>query len=330
MVEVSVILPSYNAAPEIKDALRSLSAQTFSDFEVLVIDDGSTDGTVEIVENCGDDRVRLLRRNKSGIASALNHGIRESKGRYIARQDADDLSSPERLLRQYEIMEERDSLALLGTGTIIEYPDGTRRQRHVIESPIRDDLLSGNRFIHGSTMMRADVVSELGGYDEVFEYTEDYDLWLRIAADHLIGNIDEPLYTLRIRNESVYGSVLRNVKLYGAYARMRAKDESTPSLDKSVAEGDVEAVYDTFSRTQKKEFHRNLAMELLRYENPRAAREECQYALTYGSDGLAYGLYALTFAPQSVVESAIGAVRKMKNITAVRRNQQGAAVIDND
>ncbi|WP_144920757.1 glycosyltransferase [Halorubrum salsamenti] len=320
MPEISVVLPTYNEANAIQDALDGLAEQTFRDFEVVVVDDGSTDGTVDIITS--EDRldITLIERNKSGLPSALNRGIREANGVYIARQDADDRSHPKRFERQIEVLQENESLALLGTGAILEYADGRRSQRHVLESVTRDQLLAGNRFIHGSVLIRKRVVECVGGYDEDFRYTEDYDLWLRIAENYSIGNVNEPLYRLRMRDSSIYGSALREVLLYGQFARLRATGEVTEEQRSAFRDGDLDQLYQQLTEQQKREIHMSLLLEHIRYDDNDAAQTEGKNAIELGFTVMILLLIVLTYMPRRVQNLALYVGRVIKNSWVRYRN----------
>ncbi|SFR47176.1 glycosyltransferase [Halorubrum sodomense] len=323
MPEISVILPTYNEADVIQDALDGLVDQTFCDFEVVVVDDGSTDGTVDIVTS--EDRldITLVERNKSGLPSALNRGIREADGEYIARQDADDRSHPKRFERQIEFLRENKSTALLGTGAILEYADGRRSRRHVLESVTRDQLLTGNRFIHGSVLMRRRVVERVGGYDEDFQYTEDYDLWLRIVENHSTKNINEPLYRLRMRDSSIYGSALKEVLLYGQFARLRATGKVTEQQQSGFNGGDMDRLYQQLSKQQKRDIHTSLLLEHIRYGNNGAAQAEAKKAIKLGISATTLLLLIITYTPRSAQRFVLLIGRFIKNSWVMYQNFTG-------
>lgn len=182
---VSVIIPTYNRAHLLPRALRSVLEQTFTDFEVLVVDDGSTDDTRSVMDACHDPRVRYLpQRENRGVGAARNHGLRGSRGGLIAFLDSDDEWLPEKLARQVALFHERDDdVGLVCTGVESVFGDGTRR----IDVPSRRgtvyrEMLQKN-VIHGtsSVMIRRNVVANVGFFDETFPAIEDYDYWLRVT-----------------------------------------------------------------------------------------------------------------------------------------------------
>lgn len=321
---VSVLLPTHNATPHVRGALRSLIDQTFADFEVLVVDDGSTDGTRETVDSFEDDRIRLLTRNETGLASALNHGIEAARGEYVARQDADDRSATERFERQVTFLDAHPSVAMVGTGARLVTETGADAgRRHVLARPTVEDLEVRNRFVHGSVMMRASALRTVGGYDELFDVSEDYDLWLRLAAEYSVRNLDESLYLLRLRTESVYASRLEASKLYGRYATQRAKNALSNNLEERIASEGIEALYDHFSTAEQGAYHADLGLELLRYGDREGARRHCLRAIDHSKTAIQPSLvYALSFAPTRIVDLAVRSYRTGLNARIRLRNRQ--------
>ncbi|WP_332899059.1 glycosyltransferase family 2 protein [Haladaptatus sp. CMSO5] len=323
MVQVTVVLPTYNSASFLPDALESLSAQTFEDFEVLIVDDQSTDGTQEIAKNWSDSRMRLVVREERGLPSALNRGIAEARGKYIARHDADDFSEPARLARQYQFLERHPAVSLVGSGTHIVTEDGTRRStRHVVEWPSFNELLSGNQFVHGSVMMRREAVIDVSGYDESLTYTEDYDLWLRLASKYVVSNIDEPLYNLRLLSDSIYSEKLRSVKLFGRYARLRIQGRASPQLQQEVEAGNVEAVYDQLTDEQRADFHKEMAIELLRYGQLQRGREESRISLEYEKSVIGILILCLSRTNETIVSAVVLVYRAVLNLNIYRANRR--------
>lgn len=202
---VSIVLPMYNAAKYIKECVDSILAQTYSDFELLIIDDGSTDDSVKIVETYKDSRIRLIRNNHDFIAS-LNKGMAESRGKYVARMDADDKMKPYRLEKQIEVMETMPEIALCCS--YMQRMGGTDIYNAGIEgqfSHFKSLLLVGNFISHPTTMMRKDYLNANGlNYRNGYQCAEDYKLWTEIA---LLGGglyvVPEPLIDYRISDTQV-------------------------------------------------------------------------------------------------------------------------------
>lgn len=323
MPTVSVILPTYNATPYVEEAVESVLAQTFEDFELLVIDDGSTDGTVEAVRRFDDERLELIHRDGNGITGALNRGITEASGTYIARQDGDDHSARERFETQVEFLDGNSDVGLVGTATdIIDESGRIVDRRHVLERPSVDDLLEHNHYVHGSVMMRRDAVEAVGGYDETFEYTEDYDLWLRIADEYAVRNIDELLYALRLRSDSIYGSELFEVKLWELFAKKRFTGDIDGKLRARIdSRGDVTTLYESLSHSEQTRLHREVGTELLRYHESESAREHLSEAFSRRRSPVTAGLYALSYFPPAVENVVERAYRRLLNRSLRKRNQ---------
>ncbi|WP_262964758.1 glycosyltransferase family 2 protein [Methylobacter psychrophilus] len=218
--KITVLLPVYNGEEFVEQAILSILAQTFTDFELLVINDGSTDKTVEILAQCNDPRIRLIHQENMGLATTLNYGISLAQGRYIARQDHDDLSLPTRLEKQWEYMENNPDCALLGTCAEIWVSDikQDRRHDHPTEyGPILFALLFDNPFVHSSIMMRHHNIKCVGGYssDPLCCPPEDYELWSRLARRFKVANLSERLVIYREVAQSIsrsqHSRILENV-----------------------------------------------------------------------------------------------------------------------
>ena len=208
---VSVLLPVYNCAHYVHEAISSILRQTFVDFELLVLDDGSTDDTPRVLAGISDPRMLVLQHANKGLPATLNRGISLAKGKYIARQDADDVSLPERLARQVQYMEAHPECGLLGTWSSIlrDRAETGRMHKHPADhATLAFEILFDSQFVHPSVMFRRSVVETVGGYstDISKRGPEDYDLWVRIARQFRMANIPEPL----IQYREIEGSMSRS------------------------------------------------------------------------------------------------------------------------
>ncbi len=204
-------MPVRNGAVHLRSAVDSIFAQTFADFELLVIDDGSTDATGEILRSLHDPRVRVITHPKNlGLVPTLNEGLQLARGEFIARQDHDDLSYPDRLAKQVAHLRVHPDCVLLGTeafATIGGEAKAYRLLRPGCAESIRWYQCFDNAFIHSAVMFRRDVLrDEFGGYPRSF-HSEDYALWSRVAAGSETGNLREPLLAYREHEASVTGSM---------------------------------------------------------------------------------------------------------------------------
>ena len=199
---LTVLLPVRNHARFLRAAVGSILGQSFQDFDLLVVDDASSDGSRELLESLGDPRLRVLRNHEPlGLPATLNRGLRETSSTWVARQDADDVSEPQRLERQLAFLGRRPDLSLLGTeGSMVDEED---RPVGLLRASIEHGtllwgLLFDNCFVHTSVVFRRDHVLELGGYDASLSRGQDYDLWVRMAACRTVANLAELLVTRRI------------------------------------------------------------------------------------------------------------------------------------
>lgn len=209
-------MPVYNADLFVREAIESILSQTWSDFEFLIINDGSTDSSRKIISSFNDPRIRLIDNpSNMGLTKSLNKGLKLAKGEYIARQDADDISYPKRLERQVQFLDTNSDVALLGTQALAINEKGRPHQTNFLRIPvgmpaIRWYLMFQNAFVHSSVMFRRSIVWEkLGGYDESFERAQDYELWSRIARSFKVENLPDILLYHRFE----YGSTVSRLSL---------------------------------------------------------------------------------------------------------------------
>ncbi|MBU1312777.1 MAG: glycosyltransferase [Alphaproteobacteria bacterium] len=199
---VSVVMPIYNGAADLRRALDSVLNQSFRNFEVIVINDGSKDRSAEVLAGVSDPRVTVVHQENAGLAATLNRGLSMSRGELIARQDQDDLSHPERFARQVAYLDTHPDCILLGTAAEIWIGDEPTDRAH--DHPLRHEILSfellfNNPFVHSSVMMRRDAVMAIGGYttDKARQPPEDYELWSRMARHGRVANLGERLLVYR-------------------------------------------------------------------------------------------------------------------------------------
>lgn len=199
--KVTVLMSVYNGEKYLREAISSILDQTFRDFEFLIVNDFSEDSTPAILENYNDPRIRIINNEENiGLARSLNKGLTRARGRYVVRMDADDVALPHRLERQVGHLDDHPDVALVVSGAFIINENGEKKG--VYEPTLTSEqyyysLLFCNCVMHSSAMFRKNVVLKLGGYDESFKTSQDYDLWCKISNTGRIDGISEPLIKWR-------------------------------------------------------------------------------------------------------------------------------------
>ena len=202
---VTVLMAVHNDLRFLPEAVESILAQTFRDFELLVVDDGSTDGCSEYLHSFGEVRVRVLTNPSNvGLTRSLNLGLDAARGTYVARMDADDISEPDRIRQQVSCLEERLEIGLLGTGRLLIDEAGgviSPAPATAGQANVRRKMLLGNAFAHPTVMLRREVLERHRlRYDEAYQTAQDYELWVRLLAHTGGDNLPEPLVRYRIRD----------------------------------------------------------------------------------------------------------------------------------
>jgi hypothetical protein len=224
---VSVVMAVHDGERYVGAAVDSVLAQTFRNLELIVVDDGSTDRSAEIVRQRADPRVRVIANDRNlGLAPSLNVGLAEARGEFVARLDADDDATPQRLARQVEFMDANPPVALLGSWYTEMAADGTPGAQVTLPTQhwaLRWHMCLYSPFAHSAVLWRRTLVAErVGEYDERLAYSMDYDLWRRIAERLEVANLPESLLFLRAHEQSMtatYGDRAREgLRMQAAYA----------------------------------------------------------------------------------------------------------------
>ena len=222
-------MPVHNGLRFLEAAVQSILGQSWRDFEFLIINDGSTDGTEEYLKNVGrtDPRIRVIHQPKSGLIRTLNRGIEESRGKYFARMDSDDLSTSSRLETQLALLEEQPDLAVLGGA--ISVIDASGEAIGGLKFPAHDQVIKAKLNLgdcplcHPTTVIRLNVLRSLGGYRPTFPDAEDYDLWLRIAERWRLANLSSVVLHYRRHTGQVSINKVRQQALSNLAARTDAE-----------------------------------------------------------------------------------------------------------
>ena len=207
--EISVLTSCFNANEFIEESIESILSQSFGNFEFILIDDGSTDDTLDIIRRYAarDKRIRVVTKENSGLQKSLNLGLSLAKGDWIARFDADDVALPDRLERQWQFIKRHRDIILLGGGCLEIDKSGRHIKQHIYPMNHRGLMKRleclGPFFPHSTAFFSRSRVQDLGGYNPRFRRSQDWDLWLRMARVGLIGCLREPLIKLRKHEKSV-------------------------------------------------------------------------------------------------------------------------------
>jgi len=220
---VSVLLPVYNAATYLSAALQSIVQQTYPNLEIIIIDDCSTDGSMDIIRSyLENENVKLIQHPQNkGVVASLNEGLKLAKGEYIARMDADDIAFPTRIAKQVAYLQKHPTCYLLGTGMIAFANNKIVRYWMPPEKHEKLNIkkLFNAPFAHPTVMIRRKVFVQLKGYSADYPVIEDYKLWLDIMEQHKTANLQEPLlfYRKHANNESKKRKITQQASLEKLY-----------------------------------------------------------------------------------------------------------------
>lgn len=233
-IKVSVVMSVYNGEKYLCEAIESILNQTFTYFEFIIIDDGSSDRSANIVKSYIDSRIVFIQQKNSGLATALNRGIKIAKGKYIARMDADDRSHPERLLRQVAFMNNNPSCVVLGTQAVVMTEE--EEELYSTKLPADNESIKAflplrNPFYHGAVMFNKNVFQKAGGYSEdAIHFIEDSLLWNRLSAFGEMYNLKESYFYYRLIPDSLSNRV-RKVDRY--LSKVILKASTTHSISEA-------------------------------------------------------------------------------------------------
>jgi glycosyltransferase involved in cell wall biosynthesis len=313
MTLVSVVMAVYNDARSVRAAVHSILEQTFGDFEFVIVDDGSTDGSGAILEEMAraDGRIRLLKNAKNlGQTPSLNRGIEMTSGRYIARMDADDLSLPERLARQVAFLNSSPEVGLLGARALIVNRRG--KPLRALDYPTDDEgiqarLMVKSSFCHGAVMIRRAALEAVGMYRPAFRLAQDMDLWLRISERSRVANLSDVLYHLRLTPASA--NVRRNAEqtAYVELARRLARERRETGGEQTDLEDAARAIEREFDERKWLARRRGLARN---YANWASKLAWWGHAWPDGVEMWLRALLAWPLEPAPWLMAAKGALRR--------------------
>lgn len=223
---VSVVIPVYNSADTLAEAMESILAQTYRNFELLILDDGSTDSSADIASSLAarDGRIRLIRQSNQGKSAAATRALHDAAGEFVAIMHSDDIALPQRIEKQLAFMRARPEIDLCGTG--FEMFGAISTIIHVESDPdlIRAMFLFSNMLAHSSVMMRR-AVAQIVQYDPTYTFAEDYELWTRLSLRYRISNVNEILLRYRVTTHHTSDNYNKNIvadarRAQHAYLRM--------------------------------------------------------------------------------------------------------------
>lgn len=212
--KISIIMSCFNSALYLRSAVDSMLNQSFSDFEFIIVNDGSTDETLKILNEYTDNRICIVNQENQGLASSLNKAIALAKGEYLVRMDSDDISHPNRLEKQVKFMESNPSIGVMGTAVNYINEEGNILGRSfptLKSNSIKKKILEcqGNVINHPSVIIRKNIITLLGSYNSYMSFNQDYQLWSKLLRNGVyIVNINDVLLNYRISINSIGSEIV--------------------------------------------------------------------------------------------------------------------------
>jgi len=309
---VSVIMSVFNGEKYLKESVESILCQTYEDFEFIIINDGSTDSSDEIIGRIKDTRIKYIKHENYGVAKSINNAIPEVKGKYIARFDSDDISYPERLEKEVAFLEENKNCVIVGSNADIIDKDGVylyTSKMPVKNSEIKETVAKLAPFFQSSVMFHTGTFIECGGYfEKVRQYGEDFILWNKLAKYGDLYNIEEPLIKYRLapsattnRNKKTTQKIISIANKVILTNNISGKDESF-----------IKNIGKIPQHKKLSSYHCNIGcLYLYKNGNRHKAREQFRKSFNaehYNAHALFF--FALSFMPLKIIELW----KKMRNI----------------
>ena len=305
--KVSVIIPTYQHAHFVGQAVESVLAQTYKDYEIIVVDDGSTDNTCEVLAEFGD-RITVIYQENRGLSAARNTGIRASKGQYVAFLDADDIWLPEKLEKQIPLFERDESVGLVSSDMFFFDENGLRMHKNGLRPetgfdwvPPKSGMVYSTLFVQNYILMPTVVVrrccfDDVGFFDEELSSYEDHDMWLRIAKNWAVDYVNEPLAMYRLSATQMHTNSER--MLYNMIRVQEKAFAESPELHELDLDTLDRCFYDLYWQ---------LASVYVRNGQGSEARSALhQYARARGCTLRYYRLLLASWAPGRLLDFVIG------------------------
>ena len=247
--KVSIILTTYNGEKYITQAIESVFLQTLSDFELIIINDASMDDTEKIISNLANKNSRIKyfkNKTRLGFRKCLNQGLREAKGKYIARIDDDDIWDSQKLEKQIDFLEKNPEHVLIGSGAIFIDENGKELYRFLPpekDEEIRQCILSRNPFIHSSVLFLTEAAKKFGGYNDTLAENEDFDLWLKLGTIGKFYNLPE--YLIKFRTPSLKANIaeIRKARTKVFISIIRRYSKNYPNYKKALLKNYLKLFY---------------------------------------------------------------------------------------
>lgn len=314
MPAISVLMPVYNGEAFLKEAVDSVLQQDFENFELIVINDGSTDGTARILSAYTDERIRVIHAPKQGIAAALNLGLSEARAELIARFDADDICEADRLSFQWRFMQQHpEVVAMSGAAEYID-ESGQALFEHqpqwLDDASIKSGLLQSCPFIHAASCFRKPAVLAVGGYPLHAHSFEDHLLWIRLVRQGAYYNVRKKLIRVRLNPGSItIDERWRNAEFH----RLKRKALLTGFIGEDEGEALLGILRSQDNQAYKKASYHALVAKKLLWNNtrPAEARKHLGLSIRYQPRHLFnYLLYGSSFLPAPLIQTLY---RKLKS-----------------
>ena len=215
---LTIILPVFNGYSYLSTCLESIIGQTFTDFNLIIVNDGSTDKTIELINEISDRRIKVLNKKHSGIIDSFNLALSKVNAKYIARVDADDYYYPSKFFNQIKLLEENNQVILVGTGGYYMSEKGRISKLKLKVRKTHNEIMNGlfhkeRGIIHSSIVVRTDVLKKIGGYTPNI-FPEDYELYFRIGKIGKLANLVDPLMAVRIHESYSHYNLEKLIKNY--------------------------------------------------------------------------------------------------------------------
>ncbi len=222
--KISVVMPVYNGGKYLKQSLKSILNQTYKNFELIVVNDGSTDSTAKILTTINDKRLKIIHNIYNvGVAKSLNRGLKIAKGDYIARCDSDDINFKKRFKIQIDFLDKHLSYALVGSNAMLIDEKGKKIKKTSLpatDSQIRKKILFRNPILHPAVVYRKKLMNKTINYREMFNGAEDYDLWFRLLKIGKAYNFKDSLIKHRIHKDIVTKKFHLKIELLALFVRL--------------------------------------------------------------------------------------------------------------